>query len=155
MATKQSRLARFGNMNRIANNPRFITQALVNKLMEEVSEPRSDEALQRMNGGAKVVVTTAQRKAHRRKLDFLVDTMVTLAMNGDQTMIKYVIDRIEGTPIQSMMFKPMSPEEQDAYGKDEQKSLEVSFKRLKEMKPADVTALYREAILKTQGANAA
>lgn len=133
--------APLGNLNRVKGNTRFITQALVMKLMEQVTDPRD---------GA----TPAEKKMKLRRLDFLVDTMTKMALNGDVAMIKYVIDRIEGTPMQTMQFKPdVTKEEADAA--NESKVLEVTFERLKEMPTQDVRALYRSKILETHGTDTA
>lgn len=130
--------APLGNLNRVKGNTRFITQALVMKLMQEVNDPRE---------GA----TPQEKKIRLRRLDFLVDTMTRMALNGDTTMIKYIIDRIEGTPLQTMAFKPDAPPTDPA---EEGKVIDVTFARLREMPVQEIRSMYRQKILETHGPDA-
>lgn len=128
--------APLGNLNRLKGsmNKRFITQALVMKLMEEVTDPRE-------------AATPLMKKAKARRLDFLVDTMVTMALNGDVQMIKYVVDRVEGLATQTMQFEYMKE------GEEKDKAVAaVTLDKLNSMPVEDVTALYRQKILETHEA---
>lgn len=124
------------NTSRLGGHRRFITEALVRKLHEECLDPR-------------LGATPAEKKIRARKVEFMVDTMVKLAMNGDTACLKMVCDRVEGQSIQAVEFKPtlpMTPEEAQAA---ETKKLSLTHEALEKMTPNERSALYLQTLKET------
>jgi hypothetical protein len=123
--------APIGNKNFLKGQPRFITDALMRHLLVEVKDPRA-------------CATPAEAKIMRRRVDFMVDTLVRLAMDGDTTCLRLVMDRIEGSAHQTMIFKPM--EEQT---EDDSARLAITHEKLAAMNDEQRTALYRSTLAET------
>lgn len=119
-----------GNLNRLKGQPRFITEALIRHLLEVVKDPRS-------------CATKEEQKISRRRIDFMVDTLVKLAMDGDTVCLRLVMDRVEGSAHQTMIFKPM--EEQP----DDSARLAITHEKLAAMTDEQRTALYRSTLAET------
>lgn len=117
--------------------PRFITIQLVKHLMEEVMDPREDEFRGR----------TAAKAARlmRKRVDFLVDTLCTLAMNGDTTAIKMIMDRVEGSATQTVAFKMADLEEQTQTPQDLDR-IRATHAKLSLMTTDELQSLYHATI---------
>jgi hypothetical protein len=89
---------------------RFITQHLIAYLNDVIDDPLFDAA--KKKGKSKDEVTKLRMRAQR--VHFLVRRLFDLAMEGDMQAIKYVIDRIEGTAIQTVQFTPEKSDEEIA-----------------------------------------
>jgi hypothetical protein len=121
--------APFGNQNFLKGQPRFITEALIRHLLAVVKDPRA-------------AATPAEAKIERRRIDFMVDTLVRLAMDGDTTCLRLVMDRVEGSAHQTMIFKPIDEQPDEA----EAGRLLLTRDKLAAMTDEERTALYRSSI---------
>lgn len=127
--------APIGNFNRIKNQPRFITQALVMRLLEEVTDPRSK---------------TRSPTAKKKMVDWLVDVVIEKALEGDSTYMKMIFDRIEGTPHATMLFKPI---DENAVQSDDM-VVTVTREKLASMTYEEQLALYNSTLNDSSGAAA-
>jgi len=117
--------------------PRFITIALIKHLLEEIVDPRDDSVRGR----------TESKKARlqRKRVDFVVDTLCTLAMNGDTTAIKMIMDRVEGLAIQTVQFRPQDLED-SAQTPEEAARITAVHAKIKDLPQDDLRALYHATI---------
>ena len=118
-----------GNFNRLKGQPRFITEALIRHLLEVVKDPRA-------------CADKTKARIERRRIDFMVDTLVRLAMDGDTTCLRLVMDRVEGSAHQTMIFKPMDERPDEA----EAGRLQITHEKLVEMSDEQRISLYRTTL---------
>jgi hypothetical protein len=127
--------APLGNINRIKNQPRFITQTLVMRLLQECEDPRLTKTK-----------TPKEQRHKRRMIDWLVDVMITAALGGDATFMKMIVDRVEGTPHATMFFRPVDESEES-----EDTIVAVTREKLAEMTPEARMALYNATLSNDSG----
>jgi hypothetical protein len=72
-------------------NSRFITQHLISYLREVVASPEAK--------------TPEQKKIFAERTHWLVVKMVKMALEGDTTCLRMVMERIEGTPTQTINYR--------------------------------------------------
>jgi hypothetical protein len=120
------------NSHRNHRNNRFITQHLINMLNEEISNPSMtiDEA--------KKNPKKAQERAKR--VHFLCDKMISMAIAGDTTCMKMIMDRVEGTPLQTVHFKDDSMASVDL-------PHEYTKEELAKLPASELSKLYSQSIL--------
>lgn len=111
---------------------RFITQAIIGKLQELTFDPDDKKKVK-----AQVTVLRA-----------LVNKLMAMALDGDIFAIKYVIDRVEGTPIATTVFKP---EEDPAALAAQAEKLVDMRDRLASMTDEQRTAFYFQTLKKADG----
>ncbi len=119
-------------INTKANAPRgrFITQRLINTLHAEMRhwDPKHPD------------------KKKTQVIVYFVDKLIQLALDGDTTAIKLVMDRIEGTAMQTVQFReiPEGEETPEMFA-----AMDVTRQKLAEMTEAERIALYRQTLTET------
>lgn len=123
---KRLRGAQPGNMNRVKNQPRFFTAALITRLMLEVKDKRG-------------VVNKGDEGKFRRTVDILVNVLVEQALNGEMQALKMIADRIEGSAIATVQYVPLDE-------KQEADHLAKIHEQVKGKTFDELATLYRETL---------
>lgn len=119
---------------------RFITQRLIAMMHEEVTVLNKEEGKNGKKGPG------VQRRVQR--LVLFCETLFNLALEGDMQAIKYIADRIEGTPIQTtIMAEDFDPERMQA----ERKRLDEARANLSKLTDGERTALYFQTLKQVTG----
>lgn len=108
---------------------RFITQHLISLLNETVQMP-----------GAK---TDADKKKFAVRVHWLCEKMITMAMDGDATCMRMIMDRVEGTPVQTVNFRDTRDDAEvpSAYTRE----------HLSALKPDELSKVYAQSLLADAG----
>lgn len=127
---------------------RFITQHLISMMNEEISMMTPD--LEAMAGAKDQKKVIFMRKTAQR-LHFFCEKLFELALDGDLQAIKYITDRIEGAPIQTMAMtaEDFDPERLAA----ERKRLDEARANLHNMTDDERTAVYFQALRQVPGSS--
>jgi hypothetical protein len=132
--------------NRVASkaaNPRgrFITQRLIAMMHEEVTTMRVDPTDPKKKRMIQERTTRLVMYCHK---------IFELALDGDMQAIKYIADRIEGTPIATTVsIEEFDPEKMDA----ERRRLATTRENLAKMTDAERTTLYFATLAEARGAS--
>lgn len=129
--------------NRIAareNMPkgRFVTAQLVRMMHEEIDDPDFDPK------------DKTKVKMRARAVYFFCRKLMTLALQGDTTCLKMIMDRIEGTPISTTIFKPS--DDPDAPTPEQSQALNITREKLAAMPYEEQLALYNATLNDSSGA---
>lgn len=126
-------------------NKRFITQRLISMMHEEISVIEKEEKTAK-NSKAKTTATV--RRVAR--LQLFCETLFNLALSGDMQALKYIADRIEGTPTQTtVMVEEFDQTKMEA----ERKRLDEQRKNLANLTDDERTALYFQALKQIPGSS--
>ena len=122
---------------------RFITQRIIAMLHEEVTVLIPDE-----NDKNRDVDKRKQIARRTERLALLCESLFNLALEGDLQAIKYIIDRVEGSPIQTVaMVEDFDPEKMAA----EKQRLDAARKNLSSLTDAERTTLYFQTLKQITG----
>jgi hypothetical protein len=69
----------------------------------------------------------------------MVSTLTRLALDGDTAALRMIMDRVEGSALQTMQFRPMTEQEETA-------KLAAVHEKIKGKSFDELAGLYREAI---------
>lgn len=116
---------------------RFITAQLVRLMHETIDDPEFDPK------------DKTKVRARARAVYFFCRKLMTLALQGDTTCLKMVMDRIEGTPISTTIFKPT--DDPDNLSPAQAEALSVTQQRLVAMTPEARMALYNATLSEDSG----
>lgn len=130
--TRPGTFQRGNKAGRGQKHNRFITQALVSHLMEQIDDPETAT-----KKGVKALRVRAAR------VHFLVRKLCELAMEGDTTALKMIMDRVEGTAIQTVEFQGLEDSEKSAM---EERRLAKVHEKVKEKSFDELAALYQETL---------
>lgn len=123
---------------------RFVTQRLIAMLHEEVTvlEPDANAAVPKDPAKRKMIARRTERLA------LMCEALYNLALEGDLQAIKYIIDRIEGTPTQTtVMVEDFDPEKMEA----ERQRLTEARANLSKLTDAERTSLYFQTLKQVTG----
>lgn len=110
---------------------RFITRQLIALLNEEMDDPDFDKKdKERVRQRAKVVY-------------FLCKKLIKMALAGDSTAIKLVMDRVEGTAINTTMYREIPD---GAETPSQLQAMQLTRERIAAMTPDERIGLYRSAL---------
>lgn len=122
---------------------RFISQRLIAMMHEEVTVLIPDE-----NDKNKDPAKRKQIAQRTQRLALLCEALFNLALEGDLQAIKYIIDRIEGTPIQTtVLAEEFDPDRMAA----EKKRLDAARANLSNLSDGERTALYFQTLKQVTG----
>lgn len=122
---------------------RFVTQRLIAMLHEEVTVLVPD-----MSDKNKDPEKRKQIARRTERLALMCEALFNLALEGDLQAIKYIIDRIEGTPIQTtVLAEEFDPERMAA----ERKRLDDARANLSKLSDGERTALYFQTLKQVTG----
>lgn len=110
---------------------RFITQQLIRQLHEEIDDPDFDPK---------------NKKAVRKRAKtvyFFCRKLIQLALAGDTTAIKLVMDRIEGTAISTVQFREIPDGEETP---SQIQAMQLTREKIASMTPDERIGLYRSAL---------
>lgn len=113
---------------------RFITQQLIRQLHEEMDDPDFDKK------DKKAIATRA------KVVYFLCRKLIQLALEGDTSAIKMVMDRVEGTSISTVQFREI-PEGDET--PDMLAAVAITREKLKSMPESERLELYRQTLTET------
>jgi hypothetical protein len=119
---------------------RFITAQLIRMMHEEIDDPDFDP-----NDKTKV-------KMRAKAIYFFCRKLMTMALQGDVTCLKMVMDRIEGTPISTTIFK--ATDDPDNVTPEQSQALSVTREKLANMTYEQQLALYNSTLNDSSGAAA-
>lgn len=123
-------------------NKRFITQRLIAMMHEEVTILEKEAA----DATGKKKSAAISRKVAR--LQLFCEKLFEIALAGDMQALKYIADRIEGTPIQTTV---MIEETDPAMVAAEQKRAEETRANIANMTDAERTNLYFQTLRQADG----
>jgi hypothetical protein len=115
---------------------RFITAQLIRQLQEDMDDPDFDPKNK-----------TAVRK-RAKVIYFFCRKLIQLALAGDTTAIKMVMDRIEGTPISTVQFKDIPEGEETP---EQAAAIVAARKKLDGMTEPELHALYKTSFTEATG----
>ncbi len=113
-----------GNLNRKGGNARFITQALILELNDICTDPNDPKS-----------------NVKDKKVRWMVKMLVKLALLGDTTCLKMVMDRVEGQATQAIAFTE-TPEH-------EAERMTYTRQQLEKMTPEQRNSLYLATLRET------
>lgn len=126
-------------VNAKENTPRgrFITAQLVRLMHETIDDPEYDPK------------DKTKVRARAKAVYFFCRKLMTLALQGDTTCLKLVMDRIEGTPISTTIFKPT--DDPDNATPEQAAALELTRRKLASMTLEQRLALYNSTLSSDSG----
>lgn len=139
---KQGQFKPGNQLGHRGTNKRFITQRLISMMHEEVTV--LEKEVEAAKGNKKNVAI--QRKVAR--LQLFCETLFNLALSGDMQALKYIADRIEGSPIATTV---MIEETDPAMLAVEKERAAKTRENLENMTDAERTALYFQTLKKADG----
>lgn len=108
---------------------RFLTQNLISQLQEVIQMPEAK--------------THEEKKKYAETVYWINKRLIRNALDGDNTAIKLIMDRVEGTPLQSVHLVDNTPEAAAA-------KLNTTVEQLATMTPDEQARIYQAAILATK-----
>lgn len=119
---------------------RFITAQLIRLMYEEIDDPDFDP---------KNPKNKQKVRLRAKRVYFFCLKLVNLALSGDIQALKMVMDRIEGSPISTTIFKPT--DDPDALTPDQNASLGITRAKLADMTSEQRIALYNSTLTDQSG----
>jgi hypothetical protein len=111
---------------------RFITAQLIRMMHEEIDDPEFDPK------------DKSKVRARAKCVYFFCKKLISLALAGDTTALKMVMDRIEGTPIATNIFK--ATDDPDHVTPEQAGALRHTREQLQAMTPEQRLALYNATL---------
>jgi hypothetical protein len=119
---------------------RFITAQLIRLMQEEIEDPEFDPK------------DKTKVKARAKAVYFFCRKLLTMALQGDPVCLKMVMDRIEGTAISTMIFKPTDDPEN--FSAVQTSALGLTREKLAGMPYEEQLALYNSTLNDSHGTSA-
>ena len=110
---------------------RFITRQLIAQLQEEIDDPDFDPK------------DKAAVRKRAKVVYFFCKKLIKMALAGDSTCIKMVMDRVEGTAISTVMFKDIPD---GAETPDQMEQIRATREKLATMTEDELDQLYAETV---------
>lgn len=111
------------------HNTRFITQNLISQLNEVIASPEAK--------------TPDEKRAKAETIYWINKRLIKNALDGDNVAIKMIMDRVEGTPVQSVQLVDNTPDAEAA-------RLSKTAEHFNSLPEDEQAKLYQAAVLATQ-----